>query len=141
MGKPACCCYDNVGYNCEKFGRLYNWFAVVDKRGLAPKGYHIPSNEEWSSLLDYLGPRAFEILKSEVDWDGKNEVSFNSLPGGSRSSNGRFSYLGSIGVWWSSSEIPYNYAWGLYLGNYFGIYNKDHHSKGDGLSVRCQRDY
>ena len=142
LGKPACCCYDNAGYNCEKFGRLYNWFAIVDKRGLAPKGYHIPSNEEWSSLLDYLGPRAFEILKSEDDWDGKNEVSFNGLPGGYRyESLGEFYGLGEVGVWWSSSEYIDGRPWTLSLGYVFGGVGRNGGRKENGLSVRCLRDY
>jgi len=141
LGKPACCCYDNAGYNCEKFGRLYNWFAVVDKRGLAPKGYRIPSNKEWSTLLDYLGPRASEILKSEDDWDGKNEVSFNGLPGGVRIKVGGFLNLGTVGVWWGSSGSNYDSAWYLYLYDDLVTVLRDDYSKVGGLSVRCLRDY
>jgi len=102
-GQPAWCYYDNDPENGKKYGKLYNCFAVNDPRGLAPVGYHIPNGYEWSSLLDYLGPRAFEILKSEDDWDGKNEVSFNGLPGGFRDYYGVFSHPGLVGLWWSSS--------------------------------------
>jgi uncharacterized protein (TIGR02145 family) len=142
LGKPACCCYGNTGYNCEKYGRLYNWFAVVDKRGLAPKGYHIPSDKEWSSLLDYLGGRANKILKSEDDWDGKNEVSFNGLPGGYRGYLGGFDNLGSVGVWGSSSEgISTGDASNLNLNANYGYVDRAFNFKEDGVSVRCLRDY
>lgn len=54
-GKPAWCFYDNNPKNGEKFGKLYNWYTVSDPRGLAPKGWHIPSDKEWTVLTEYLG--------------------------------------------------------------------------------------
>jgi len=139
-GQPAWCYYDNDPEKGKKYGKLYNWYTVNDPRGLAPEGYHIPSDKEWSSLLDYLGPRAFEILKSEDDWDGKNEVSFKGLPGGIRYSNGGFSSLGSVGVWWSSSEYNNYYAWNLFLYYDLGYVYRYYDFKENGLSVRCLRD-
>jgi uncharacterized protein (TIGR02145 family) len=54
-GKPAWCYYDNDPENGKKYGKLYNWYAVNDPRGLAPKGWHVPSDAEWIVLIDYLG--------------------------------------------------------------------------------------
>ena len=51
--QPAWCYYDNDASNGEKYGKLYNWFAVNDTRGLAPIGYHIPTNKEWSLFVSY----------------------------------------------------------------------------------------
>jgi uncharacterized protein (TIGR02145 family) len=140
--QPAWCYYDNDPDNGKKYGKLYNWYAANDPRGLAPEGYHIPNGYEWSSLLDYLGPRAFEILKSEDDWDGKNEVSFNGLPGGFRDYYGVFSHLGLVGLWWSSSVYyDFNVIF-LHLDTNGGYeLRNDGHDMGDGFSVRCLRDY
>ena len=52
--KPAWCYYENDASNEKKYGKLYNWHAVNDPRGIAPKGYHIPSDTEWTELIDYL---------------------------------------------------------------------------------------
>jgi len=55
QGKPAWCYYENDPANGAKYGKLYNWYAVNDPRVLAPKGWHMPSDEEWTILTDYLG--------------------------------------------------------------------------------------
>ncbi len=55
--QPAWCWYDNDPANGAKFGRLYNWYAVADPRGLCPAGWHVPSDEEWTVLEDFLGGR------------------------------------------------------------------------------------
>jgi uncharacterized protein (TIGR02145 family) len=54
-GKPAWCYYNNDPKNGTKYGKLYNWYAVNDPRGLAPSGYHVPPDAEWTILTDYLG--------------------------------------------------------------------------------------
>ena len=53
--QPAWCYYENKTTNGTKYGKLYNWFAVNDARGLAPTGYHIPTDEEWTVLSTFLG--------------------------------------------------------------------------------------
>jgi uncharacterized protein (TIGR02145 family) len=68
--QPAWCYYDNDPANGAKYGKLYNWYAVNDSRGLAPAGYHIPSDAEWTALTDYLG--GYEVagkkMKSTSGW-------------------------------------------------------------------------
>ena len=68
--QPAWCYYDNDPANGAKYGKLYNWFAVNDNRGLAPEGYHIPSDEEWITLENYLGVKASQKMKNTSGWDG-----------------------------------------------------------------------
>lgn len=71
--QPAWCYYENDPANGAKYGKLYNWYAVNDKRGLAPVGYHIPSKAEWRKLLDYLGPEAYNKMSSSSGWRSYRE--------------------------------------------------------------------
>lgn len=66
--EPAWCYYNNDPANGAKYGKLYNWYAVNDPRGLAPVGYHVPSNAEWSKLENYLGNNAHIKMKSMGGW-------------------------------------------------------------------------
>lgn len=83
----------------------YNWYAVNDPRGLAPEGFHVPSDEEWDKLVNHLGGNqvAGKHLKSQKKWDGDNSSGFSGLPAGYRDYNGSFDNLGYYGYWWSSS--------------------------------------
>ncbi|MBM3416347.1 MAG: hypothetical protein FJY20_07845 [Bacteroidetes bacterium] len=107
--QPAWCYYDNNPANGAKYGGLYNWYAVNDPRGLAPRGWHIPSDDEWTVLTDYLGGEdvAGTKMKSTSGWEengnGTNSSGFNGLPGGLRGGNGSFSSVGKFGGWWSST--------------------------------------
>jgi uncharacterized protein (TIGR02145 family) len=66
--EPAWCYYNNDPANGVKYGKLYNWYAVNDSRGLAPVGYHIPSDAEWMQLTDFLGSEAGSKMKSTTGW-------------------------------------------------------------------------
>ncbi len=68
--QPAWCYYNNDPANVAKYGKLYNWYAVIDPRGLAPNGYHIPSDPEWTKLVEYLGGEevAGKKMKSTTEW-------------------------------------------------------------------------
>ncbi|MBK7446999.1 MAG: fibrobacter succinogenes major paralogous domain-containing protein [Ignavibacteria bacterium] len=66
-GKPAWCHYKNNPANGKKYGKLYNWYAVNDSRGLAPEGWHIPSDTEWTELINYLRENAGSKMKMQVD--------------------------------------------------------------------------
>jgi len=125
----AWCYYENKTANGTKYGKLYNWFAVNDPRGLAPKGYHIPTDAEWTILTDKLGDKAGTKMKS----------TFAGLPGGCRGPYGDF-FGGSFGYWWSSSEFNANYAWSRNLYGNDGDVNRGSFSKRNGFSVRCLRD-
>jgi len=74
--QPACCYYENDGQNGQKYGLLYNWYVVNDSRGLAPKGWKVPSDDDWTILTDYLGDLAGTKMKSTNGWkeyDGQIE--------------------------------------------------------------------
>ena len=145
LSSGAWCYYENKTANGTTYGKLYNWYAVNDPRGLAPKGYHIPTNEEWTTLTNYLGGEtiAGTKMKSKNGWkyngNGTNTSGFAGLPGGFRNSNGSFEAIGGNGLWWSSSE-SYSYAWYRNLLSRNGNFYRDYNNKRNGFSVRCLRD-
>ncbi len=136
----AWCYYDNDTSNGTKYGKLYNWYAVNDPRGLAPKGFHIPTHDEWTILIDNLGGeyRATGIsMKSNSGWsdreNGNNNSGFSAFPGGFRNDDGAFRAIGSYASWWSSENtwqiitfdrVTHSWDWG----------------KTYGFSVRCIKD-
>ena len=144
----AWCYYENKTANGKKYGKLYNWYAVNDPRGLAPKGYHIPTDKEWTKLTDYLGGDSIAgtQMKSTSGWgdnfdgNGTNTSGFAGLPGGCRYSSGNLEYVGADGNWWSSSEDDTKFAWARYVDDLSGDVSRGNGTKQDGFSVRCLRD-
>ncbi len=145
-GKSAWCYYDNDPKNGKKYGKLYNWYAVNDPRGLAPKGYHVPTKAEWDSLVSYLGGKeiAGKKLKSTEGWleegNGTNESGFSGLPGGYRNYNGPFLDVGGNLNWWSSTEYDAYLAWNVLLNCTNDLVYSLKNTGGFGFSVRCLRD-
>ena len=145
----AWCYYENNTANGTTYGKLYNWYAVNDPRGLAPNGYHIPTDAEWTTLTSYLGGTVTAGGKMKEagtsHWlspntNATNSSGFTGLPGGFRFTDGGFYNIGFSGYWWSSSEATTNSAWDRNLFYYEGkvySYNRD---KRAGLAVRCLRD-
>ena len=160
----AWCYYNNDPKNGALYGKLYNWYAVNDPRGLAPVGFHIPSDAEWQTLIDYLGGEKIaggrmkkaNILNWSAPYWAINENYFSGLPGGSRcnifwiwiedkaswddSISGKFFRIGSEGGWWSSSDFSDS-------ASSLSLYKDDNEAtniasvnKKYGLSVRCIRD-
>jgi len=144
--QPAWCYYDNDTANGAKYGKLYNWYAVNDSRGLAPTGWHVPSNAELYTLTDFLGGEgvAGTKMKSTSGWaengNSTNTSGFSGLPGGNRYSNGSFYDIGKYGSWWSSTENATGSAWYRYLYYNDGDVGRSSFSKKSGFSVRCLRD-
>lgn len=145
--QPAWCYYENDTANGAKYGKLYNWYAVSDSRGLAPVGYHIPSDAEWEKLVDYLGGEeiAGSKMKSKQGWaedgNGTNSSGFSGLSGGYRYDNGPFVLVGKGGYWWSSTEYDTYNAWFRSLGyDVRGVTRWYYGNKEKGYSVRCLRD-
>ena len=137
----AWCYYENKAENGAKYGKLYNWYAVNDPRGLAPKGYVIPNDAEWTMLTDYLGAKAGIKMKTRIGWknngNGTNESGFAALPGGSRDFEGDFVNVGAAGNWWISSED----YWPLYRDLWCeGNVGKPCNFKWSGESVRCIKE-
>jgi uncharacterized protein (TIGR02145 family) len=149
-GEPAWCYHKNNPDNGDRYGKLYNWYAVNDSRGLAPEGWKIPSDEDWIRLTDFLGGEsvAGTIMKSTDFWadndgesgNGTNESGFSGLPGGLRDDDGTFYGAGGYGYWWSSTVYSTGSAWFLALGYGTGYVLRDYYGKGSGFSVRCLRD-
>lgn len=145
-GKPAWCYYDYKESNGKVYGKLYNWYAVNDSRKLAPTGWHVASESEWSDLTEKLdgAQKAGERIKGKTGWNnngnGNNRSGFNGLPAGSINSDGNFSGIGLSASWWSATKNTINYAWNTSL-NYFPSILMLHDSnKGCGYSVRCIKD-
>ncbi|MCL2261215.1 MAG: hypothetical protein FWC15_07675 [Fibromonadales bacterium] len=101
-------CYDNDPANCAKYGRLYNWATALTA---CPKGWHLPSDAEWTVLIDYAGGGAKLMATSgwESSWcsNGTDDYGFSALPGGL--GYGYSDFVGIVGYWWSSSEIAASY--------------------------------
>ena len=155
-GQPAWCYYDNDPEYGEKYGKLYNWYAVNDPRGLAPESWHIPSDEEWASLVEFLGGKDFagHKMKSDNGWaewadedgefqngNGDDSSGFNGLPGGYRSTGGSFNSIRVSAFFWSAAESDYDFARGRGLYASFGDVDRGINDKSFGASVRCLRDY
>lgn len=145
-GKPAWCYYNNDAANGEKYGRLYNWFAVNDKRGLAPEGWHVASDAEWKKLVEQLGGMevAGTKLKSAHGWkengNGNNMSGFSAVPGGYRYKNGTFNAIDYFTCFWTSSESYTYSAWFRSLRYDDGGLYRSNFGKQDGYSVRCVKD-
>jgi uncharacterized protein (TIGR02145 family) len=129
------------------YGKLYNGYAVTDPNNLAPVGWHIPTDADWTILSDYLGglSNAGSKLKEKGNshWmnqnsDATNETGFKALPGGTRSTDGNMYDFGSIGYWWSVTEgSNINSSWYRYLQNSSGNLFRAFYNKNAGMSVRC----
>jgi uncharacterized protein (TIGR02145 family) len=154
----AWCYYNNDSANGSTYGKLYNWYAVAgiwnedsktdvsQRKNLSPIGWHVPTDAEWDTLMDYLGGEAGGKMKETgtAHWnspnqDATNSSGFTGLPGGYRY-GGVFYKIGDRGRFWSSSEYILSDACfrSLYYdGNYV---DRSFYNKADGLSVRCVRN-
>ena len=148
--------YDNSPANLADYGRLYNWYAVDDSRGLCPSGWHVPTDGEFMTLEMELGMSESEAngtgfrgtdqgtqMKSSASdspsWDGTNSSGFSGLAGGYRNGNGYFYGGGGYGYFWSASADG-TIAWSRILyGGSPAVY-RDNDSQRKGFSVRCVRD-
>ena len=156
--KPAWCYYNNDPKNGKKYGKLYNWYAVNDPRGLAPKDWKIPSYNDWKWLINFIGgdSEAVKKMKSTSGWadngNGTNSSGFSGLPGGWRDYDDAFCDFGELGLWWSSTENTKKFeghpsndlAWGSSL-DYMGRFSGSGEiiglgNKSGGQSVRCLRN-
>jgi uncharacterized protein (TIGR02145 family) len=145
--------YDNDAVNNLKYGKLYNWFGISPttngNKNICPTGWHVPSDAEWTVLINYLGGESVAggKMKEEgiTSWnnpniDGNNKSLFTGLPGGIRDDDGDFDDIGDDGNWWSSSEYNTESAWYNYLEVDGGDAEKSHNNKKDGISVRCLKN-
>jgi uncharacterized protein (TIGR02145 family) len=153
--------YNNAVLNDSIYGKLYNWYAVADPRGLCPTGWHVPSDAEWQTLETSLGMPASELNNtggrgSAQNVGGKmkavsslwlapntgatNSSGFTGLPGGYRASDGTFNSIGNYGFWWSSTQNSTSFAWNRYLYHFGALVGRGNPTESYGFSVRCVRD-
>jgi uncharacterized protein (TIGR02145 family) len=154
--------YNNDAYNNTIYGKLYNWYAATDSRGLCPTGWHAPSDAEWTTLINYLDPNAaggdiwpniaggkMKSTGTLENGDGlwyspneqaTNECGFTGFPGGSRYDFGTYNDIGYTGYWWSSTEDDSNSAWDRTFFYTNSDVFRSSYAKQEGFSVRCVRD-
>ena len=144
--QPAWCYYENNAENGKKYGRLYNWWALTDPRGLAPEGWHIPTAAEWEKLGASLGGIAVAgpKLRNATGWqnNSNNSTGFSALPGGLRYETGQFSEIGATGLWWGSTQndASGNMCHSLNGQNDWLGYFEGKAKQPYGFSVRCVKD-
>ena len=143
----AYCWFNNDINNKSNYGALYNWFAVNTGK-LCPKGWHVPTEAEWTTLITLLGgwDVAGGKMKSVTGWlyantGTTNESGFSGLPGGNRNDNGSFLNLGYWGSWWYSGEVTPTMAWSLVLDSDTDYSYKNPDIKQSGSCIRCVKDY
>jgi uncharacterized protein (TIGR02145 family) len=145
---------DGEKANCAKYGRLYDWATA---KSACPEGWHLPSKDEWQTLIDYLGGNnvAGSKLKSISGWNSPNtgatdSSGFTALPGGFRDDgNNKFSFKGWLGLWWSATQYDPVNVWACALNEhstevelsyYDNHYFDLHFYVNNGFSVRCVKD-
>lgn len=149
LSTGAYCNYGNNTNNATTYGRLYNWYAVIDGRKIAPAGWHVPTDQEWETLVNYLGGSGVAGGKmkeagtahwSSPNTGGTNESGLSARPGGRRYYGGYYEYMGVYAYFWSSSVTVSNYAWARYLHFNHPLVYRCNIGTEYGFSVRCVRD-
>ena len=147
-GTPAWCYYEYNEANGVKYGKLYNWYAITDLRGLAPKGWHIPRITEWDTLINYLGKdQVFGKIVDKAGWikglsKTSNASELSILAGGMRSMTG-FGGIDTETHLWAYPKDVKNYSNALII--MIGInsapgIDKAYGMEKDGMYVRCVKD-
>ena len=156
LKQPAWCYYKNDSTNGAKYGKLYNWYAVNDTRGLSPKGWHVPSYNEFLVLRKFIGQmEGGKKMKATSDWEipipdippgnGTNSSGFNGFPGGWRYLTGQFNGLHTNAEFWTSTT-NYNQYTKDQNAKFFCFYlrvdllDESYNDKGQGRSIRCIKD-
>jgi uncharacterized protein (TIGR02145 family) len=144
----SCFCWynNNPGSYFYSYGALYNWYAVNSGK-LGPAGWHVPTDADWQTLVDYLGgesvagPKLREVGLTHwtVDNCATNETKFTALPGGFRDASGNFIFMGTRYYMWTTLEQDPNQAWSRFCDNGCNI-PKGYYFKKCGFSVRCVKN-
>lgn len=144
--QPAWCYLFNNHVNDSIYGKLYNWYAV-EVGNVCPSGWHVPSDAEWTILINYLDGSylAGGKLKSTDGWEysnlrGTNESGFSALPGDHRHYQGTFSGQKRSAYWWSSTEIVSGRAWFRVVDYEDNIVDRFYGMLNTGYSIRCVKD-
>ncbi|PKP47137.1 MAG: hypothetical protein CVT92_17170 [Bacteroidetes bacterium HGW-Bacteroidetes-1] len=157
--------YDNDISWKNSYGALYNWYTTVDDNELCPSGWHVPTNDEWTILTDYIGgidsPHGNELkscrqvnsplvggcnTSEHPRWNSSNsawgtdDYGFSCLSGGYRNYNGAFVSFGTNTHMWSSTDYQTTHAWGRNLYSSSGGIGESYFHKRQGFTIRCLRD-
>jgi uncharacterized protein (TIGR02145 family) len=129
--------YNNDNTNVAKYGYLYDFETA---KNVCPIGWHLPTNSEWSALVNELGGlyKADKVLKS--DWNGTNSRGFNLLLAGFRDTDGSYFVHEVSAIWWTSSPESEGQAWNWILNNSLDEMVSDYSNVNAGYSVLCVRD-
>jgi len=140
--------YNNDESNVATYGRLYTWDAAI-RVAASIDGWHLPSDAEWTELIDYLGGESVaggKLKETGTEhWSSPNtgatdEYGFTALPGGYRNFYGSFHGIGSYGFWWSATELFATYAWNRLMGCNISDVYRNLYSKEFGRSIRLIKD-
>jgi uncharacterized protein (TIGR02145 family) len=139
---PAWCYYNNDEFY-DSIGKIYNWYAVTDKRGINPQGFHLPSIDEWNILIKNLGGESLagELLRKPTEIIN-DQLKFNGELGGLRNEDSQFKDLNEYGHWWTTSidkDNP-NFAFSVYINKTYKSIYKGSFNKGSGFYIRCIKD-
>ena len=154
FGEGASVCYGpvpggdacNEAFSLASYGRLYNWHAVNDARGLCPSGWHVPSDGEWTTLTDGIGGAltAGNTLKAGSGWfnngNGTSPNGFEAFPGGQRMNAGNFQGAGTDAFFWTSTAVSSVQVWFRSMGWNLPEVVRNPAEKNVGMSVRCLKD-
>jgi uncharacterized protein (TIGR02145 family) len=143
--QPACCYYENSNEFGDTFGRIYNSFALDDKRGLAPLGWRLSTLEDWTQLRDVLGKDSAKKIKSSVGWEedmnGSKKPLFNAQPGGMRCDDGSFGGKGYSVSWWCNGSVWFpGQLWIVNINNEEREATHSNPFEEEGFYVRCVKE-
>lgn len=152
--QPAYCYYNFNRKNGDKYGLIYNWYAVIDSAGISPIGFHIPSKSEWSELVEFISAKnmqSVKSLKSRFDWkmghNGTNHFNFNAKPVGFLGGGNNFFVDDDKTIWWTydgfydsksqNLSLIDEQPWAVKLEENFYFYSTNISA---GFSIRCIKD-
>lgn len=147
----------------QLYGRLYTWYTVTDDRGVCPDGWHVPTDNDWTTLTDYLvdnnygnggeGADIAKAMSSKTGWlqtgivgvpgnnpQANNRSGFNGMPGGMRTLTGVFMFAGGDAFYWTATESDSTQAWNRLLDFDLNFVQRNAELKNYGYSVRCVED-
>ena len=147
--QPAWCYYNDDEAKGEIYGKLYNWYAVNDSRGICPESWHVASDNEWMLLTNYfsgINTAGGKLKASKTNyWQAPNVGAtnirgFSALPGGYRDFDGSFYLIGYQSFFWSNTKNNDEYAWGRTMYNSNAGVNRYYYEMSLGASIRCLKD-